>query len=269
MAEIDLEIAGAPGKVSANALRVGIQQTVGLLDEFARAMSETNYETLKWNVRDLKSNGTLHVGFWSSVVHRKRKPPPLDNSLSVANTLVGGLAAIDREAITPPYISELGMRRVEAFVDVIKRHEADTYTLKSLGEVASVTQKTGDNLNKLIEIKRTAIGSVEGRLVGINVARAPKLSIIHHVSKKSVTCIVDERYMETAKSALGKRVVVYGTLYKNLNGDTVRVQMREGNIHVFAPGEMRARLAEISGLPIPDFAKTPDTEDYLIGSRGE
>jgi hypothetical protein len=268
--EVNLEITGDVGRISAHALKLGIQHTVGLLDEYAHAMSEREHAHLRWNIKELQSNGSLRVGFWSSVIPGRRRTASslFDNSPAVASTLVSGIDAISREAVTPPFISEVGMRRVESFVPAIERNEAKSFTLGSQGGKAIVTHKTGDNLVKLIEIKRQAIGSVEGRLVGINVAKDnPKLSIIHPLSKKSVSCIVDPNYMEMAKNALGMRVIVYGTLYKNLNGDTIRVSMRD--IQILAPGYMRAKLAGVSRLPIPEFANTRDTEDYLIGTRGE
>jgi hypothetical protein len=268
MADINLEIAGENGKVSARALQTGVHQTVRLLDEYAHAMAEKGSAPLQWNVRDLKSNGSFTVGFYSSPIFG-RKTSRVDYSPQITSELVHGIAQIDLKAVTPPYISEVGMRRVESFVGLIERHEAQSFTLYSQGASASVTHKTGENLLKLIEIKRTAIGSVEGRLVGINVSRSLKLSIIHQVTRKAVSCVVDEKYMELAKAALGKRVIIRGTLYKNLNGDTVRIQMREGEIQVIGPGTMTDYLASISAEPIPSFAQTRDTEEYLIGSRGE
>jgi hypothetical protein len=267
MAEVNLEIAGASGTISAHALQVGVQQTVKLLNEYERAMWEKENAHLGWNVRRLHSNGSLLIGFHSFLRPQKRLKSVLDNSGLIASNLVTGIATIDQEAITPPYISEVGMRRVDTMVNAIRRHEAKSFTITSDGLSASVTEKTGDNLIKLIEIKRNAIGSVEGRLVGINVAHGTKLSIIHHISKKSISCIVNEDRMEIVKSALGKRVLVHGMLHKNINGDTVRITVRD--LKIFPPGSMRDQMAEISSLPLPDFAKTSDTEEYLRRSRGE
>lgn len=269
MAEVNLKIAGDPGMISAHALRTGVQQTVGLLDEYAHAMSERGQRHIRWNVRDLVSNGDLRIGFSSMLVHGKRKTPITDNSAEIAATLVNGISIIDRNSVIPPYISENGMRRVEAFVKVIDRQEAKSFTLTSQGVSASVTKTTGNILDKLVEIKRKAIGSVEGRLVGINVARNPRLSIIHHITRRAVTCVVEDRHMDLAKNALGKRVIVYGTLHKNVNGDTIRVDMRHDNLHIFAAGSMRAELEAISRLPVPKYAETKNTEDYLIETRGE
>lgn len=268
MAEINLEIAGEPGRISANALKTGVQQTVGLLDEYAHAMSDKGYGFVRWNVREISSNGMLKIGFSSLLIRGRRKVPPVDNSFSVASTLVRGIATIDKEAITPPYISDFGIRRVESFVKLIDRQEANSFTLKSQGLSASVTKETGASIAKLIEIKRMAIGSVEGRLVGIDISRKTRLSIIHQVTKRSISCVVDGKYLEFARSALGKRVIIRGTLFKNINGDTVRVQMRDDEMYVFSTDALRDQLMSLSDLSIPDFAKSSDTEEYLAGSRG-
>jgi hypothetical protein len=268
--DFQLKIFGNPGKVSAHALKIGIQQTVGLLDEYAVTMAEKEHSRIRWNVRELSSNGSLRVVFHPSVISKRRKGYLVDNSANVASNVVSGIATIDRDGIAPPYLSENGMNRIQSFVGVIEHHQADAFNLEFGGMSADVTKETGEKLAKIIEVKRRAIGSIEGRLVGINIAKVPRLSIIHHITKRAITCdLSSDQDTKVAIAELGKQVSLYGMLSKNINGDTVRIKVRDGGIRVLGSNSVRQHLARISNLPIPDFAKTRDTDEYLLGTRGE
>lgn len=63
------------------------------------------------------------------------------------------------------------------------------------------------------------------------------------------------------KKALGKTVVAYGVLHKNEAGDTIRLTLR--SIEELNRESLRKQLEEISQMPLPDFATTKNTEEYL------
>jgi len=125
---------------------------------------------------------------------------------------------------------------------------------------------TAAKLDKLVTPKRTAIGSVDGRLVAISIARTPRISVIHHLTKRSVSCQFDERGLESVKSLLGKRVIIHGRLHKNQSGDTIKIDPSE--LMEFTASAWRSLLVESSTGVIPDFADTTDTEEYLRNTRG-
>jgi len=266
MTNIDCQIGGRLGEISANALRTAVQQTVGLLDEYDAALYGKGLPSLRWNVWDMKSDNGLLIRFGSEVPRRKRGPVVSDISGAIANGLIDGINIISSDSRVPPYMSEYGFHRLEAMTRIIARNEAQSFTLRTNGHVASVDSETSAKLRKLSDIRRTSIGSVEGRLVGINVAKNPRVTIIHHLSNKSVSCPIEQGQLDLVKTSLGKKVIVSGVLHKNEAGDTIRVNMR--SIHHLSRDLLRQQLADISALPIPDFARQADTEEYLRDIRG-
>lgn len=258
-------IGGKAGHISAHALRAAVQQTVGLLDEYDASLYGKSSPSLKWNVAEMGSGDGLFIQFQSHLSKSRRRLE--DKSKEIADGLVDGLNVLDRGKM-PMYLSEHGLKRVSGMARVIKKGGADSFTLRSNGHIATVGKETGKRLQSVIGIKRTSIGSVEGRLVGINVSASPRITIVHHVSRKSVMCAVAKEQMEFVKNALGKTVRIYGTLHKNEAGDTIRVTMRDMQMQEVDTAYLKQLTAQISGLPLPDFASTTITEEYLEETRG-
>lgn len=269
MAVVSLEIFGTR-RISARALNAGVQQTVGLLDEYDKATAERSTARFRWNVDHLNSNGSLFLNFKSELIPKRGKIQLKDESQYVATSLISGLDTIDRKAVMPPFITESGMNRVQHLVELINKEEVDAYTIRADSLEASVTKSTQESLSKLIEIKREAIGVVEGRLVAISVAsQRPKLTIIHQRTKRAISCQLDESHLEMAKNYLGETVIARGTLLKNGNGDTIRIGVDDGNLRMPSRDDFYRRLSLISSLPVPEFAELTDTDEYLTQTRGE
>src|ERR1700684_500210 len=91
MAELDFEIFGKPGEVSASTFREAVGQAVGLLQEFDSAISETPRGSLRWYIGRLHSNGNLLVSFRSKIKgKRKTRERVADVSSAVTNSFLTG-----------------------------------------------------------------------------------------------------------------------------------------------------------------------------------
>lgn len=129
-----------------------------------------------------------------------------------------------------------------------------------------VSPKTSDNLKKLLPIRRTAVGTVEGKLEAINLHGQARFVVYHAVTKKAITCLFDpERFMGEVISAIGKRVLVFGELHKNIVGDTLRVTMGQLKI---VEDRKRFNISEFGVLPDPSFTDSESTAEYLRRVRG-
>jgi len=99
-------------------------------------------------------------------------------SSEVATGLIDGINTIAIEEKVPRYLSEYGFGRVAALARMVDRREAESFTIKTNGHLGSVDSGTSKKLEKITGIRRTAVGSVEGRLVSVNVAQHPRVTII-------------------------------------------------------------------------------------------
>jgi hypothetical protein len=88
--------------------------------------------------------------------------------------------------------------------------------------------------------------------------------VYHSISKKAVTCEFDDSvFMQRVKDYLGHKVTVFGTLHKNIKGDTLRVSMER-----IALSEDLRKAVTAEEWREPEFAHLPSTADYLRRIRG-
>jgi hypothetical protein len=184
----------------------------------------------------------------------------------VASSFVNGFEDLELRAETPSYLSEFGLRRAEELTRLIDRDGAEAFTFRSQAREIQVTNQTTENIGKLLPIKRTATGSVEGTLETINVHRVPRFIVYHAITNKAISCEFNqERWMSTVKDNLGSRVAVFGKLHKNINGDTLRVTVEEIKS---IKGQKRFVLPDVGELREPEFTNAGSTAEYLRRIRG-
>lgn len=157
-----------------------------------------------------------------------------------------------------------------------KAKNALTRVVKKLGEINTITVDTEHEPPLVIDrvvLKEeigqrgipTEITSVDGVLDIISVRGHPHFSIEEHGTRRHIRCTLPEGLFETAKEALGKRVVVEGTMRFGRDGQPSML----ANVTSLweRPAEKR-KLEEMQGV-IPDFTDGESAEDYVRRIRGE
>jgi hypothetical protein len=265
MAELDFEIQGRPGEIAAYTFEKAVARAIGLLDEFDSAISGQRRGTLRWVISRLHSNGNLLVGFQSRPKSRLKVDRPADIGPIVARSFLTGFDDLENKCETPAYLSEFGLHQADKLTRLIGNGGPTGFRFNSPDSTVTVTAKTSENIGKLLPIKRTSIGSVEGKLEGVNLHHRPRVIIYHTVTKKAVTCEFNqEKLMEQVKDCLGKNVTVFGILHKNMNGDTLRVTMDR----LALTQDIRLASAEHDEGPDPEFATATSTAEYMRRIRG-
>lgn len=266
MAELTIEIQGSRGEISANTFKDTIFNSVSLLSEFDAAISGKRRGYLRWYVNKLSSEEALLISFVSHFKSPKHRPLAPELGGSVTKSFVNGFEDLERRCVTPAYLSEFGLERASKLVGVIGKNGAKGLRFSALDRVVEVSKKTSENIEKLLPIRRRAIGSVEGKLEAINLHRQPRVVVYHAVTHRAITCLFDpERFMGEVLRAIGRRVVVFGQLQKNIVGDTLRVEMLQLKI---VDDRSRFHIPEVGTMHDPDFADTGSTAEYLRRIRG-
>jgi hypothetical protein len=266
VAELDFEIKGRPGDVSASTFKDALFYAVGLLQEFDSAISGRPRGSLRWYISRLHSNTGLLVAFRPKLKPVRRSKDRIDDpSPTVTTSFLNGFEDLEYRCETPAYLSEYGLHKAEDLTGLIRKNGATGFRFASANRSVDVSERTSDNLAKLLPIKRQAIGSVEGKLEGINLHRNSRFIVYHAITNKAVTCQFDsEKFLNKVKEYLGSRVIVFGTLHKNVNGDTLRITMER-----LVPSE-EARHIQIEEQEItePEFARATSTAEYIRRIRG-
>jgi hypothetical protein len=266
MAEtLDLEIQGHPGDIAAVVFERAVGNAVALLREFDSAISGRSRGMLHWYIANLHSNGSLLVRFQPRVnpnIKLRQRISGLESR--VTGSFITGFDDLENKCETPPYLSEFGLQRAESLASAIGRAGGPSaFRFTSSAMAVEVTSKTSENISKLLPIRRKAIGSVDGNLEAINIHKRPRFLVYHAITKKAVTCEFDEgEDMERVKEYLGRRVTVFGTLHKNVNGDTIRVAMDR---IALSDDVKKAHTGTEWGAP--EFANTLSTAEYLRRTR--
>jgi len=268
MPALDFQINNVVGReVSARTFNSAIQHALYLLTEFDAGISQKRRGSLAWYIARLGSDSSqLTVSFISHLkpTKQKRQIPP-DIAPRVTTSFLSGVEDIEERCKTPPYLSELGMERAGELSDLLSRNGAAAFRFSSEDRAVEITPKTSENVHKLLPTKRTAIGSVEGRLEGINMHKHFRGVLYHAITHKAITCLFDETQFDLVKNALGQHVVVFGELQKNINGDTVRIARPSLEI---IEGRNRFRLPDVGELGKPDFEDIDSTKEYMELIRG-
>jgi hypothetical protein len=272
MTELNFKIHSNTGQVPTQTFRVAIDRAISLLREFDGAISKKRRGVLEWYVQRLQSNGNFSVTFSSRLklsALRERLP---DIAPRVTNTFLTGFEDLEERGVTPPFLSEFGLQTAGDLANLIRGNETTGFSFETGDRHVDITSKTSENVNKLLPIKRFAIGSVEGTLEEINVHRKPRSkdqrfrsAVYHAVTNKAITCLFDDDQLELVKGVLGKRVVVFGQLQKNIKGDTMRIEMDRLEV---VENKKRFTLPDVGKLGIPDIEEVHSTAEYMRRIRG-
>lgn len=272
MSELTFKIYSNRGEVSTHTFNKAVNDAVYLLNQFDAGISKRPRGTLNWFLTDLQSNGSFLMSFTPHLKPRlsNKSKIPLDIAPRVTEEFLDGVNDIETNCVTPPYLSENGLIRVGEMAELIEKDDVTKFSFTTEERTVEITQKTSDNVDKLLPIKRTAYGSIEGRLEGISVHKNFKGLLYHAITNKVVTCFFDESQIDVVKEALGKRVMVSGELQKNINGDTIRIKYPELEI---MEGKKRFSLPtyEVKSanvITVPSFANVRSTAEYMRRIRG-
>jgi hypothetical protein len=184
----------------------------------------------------------------------------------VAAAFVAGLEQVDREGMSPPYLSEVGMQRMRQLVRLVGREGASGFVVTHLSQTVEITARAAANIDQLIRVQQRSIASIEGKLETISVHGRPRFIVYHGLTKKAVTCKFEpERWLERVKDALGRRVNVAGIVHYNVKGEPLRVEIED--IRLLRQREELPATAEISGSD-RDFTGGLSSEEFMRSIRG-
>src|SRR5258707_15811719 len=92
--------------------------------------------------------------------------------------------------ISPPYLSDAGLRQIDTMFNVLQRNGARGYRATDIdaGRTIEVSSRAAEAVRSLIPVARQYLGSVDGRLETISIHRQQRFIIYHSRTNKGVTC---------------------------------------------------------------------------------
>jgi hypothetical protein len=138
--------------------------------------------------------------------------------------------------------------------------------VSDLHKTVALTARAAANVDQLRRVRHRAIGSIEGRLDVISVhGKMTRFIVYLSRTRKAVTCRFGQDQLETAKTALGRRVYVGGVVHSNAKGEPVRLDVER--IRLLREVAELPTIAEMTGSN-PRFTEGVGAVAYLRDTRG-
>ena len=269
MSSVRFDIIGKVGTISAPTFKYAISYALDILGELDSALSNRRTGSLNWYVGGLHADGRLSIELTPRIrplPTHPRKPISQNIATEIARSFLASFEQVEKKPISPPFLSEFGLKRVGRLVDLIHKNGAKGFDVVSAEKTVHVSEKASANLKNILRVKRSAIGSVEGSLRAISIHRGLKVTVYHAITNKGVTCkSTDGGFLEEMKTSLGRRVQVMGLVHYNESNEPMKVDM--DRLHVFGKEEDLPSFDKIGGSD-PDFIGDQSTEEYIRSIRG-
>lgn len=259
MSRLELKVAGEQGQVKLRSFVTMLQNARLVLDDLDSAISSEPHGSLEWYVADLRYSSAV------AVVESRPKSPKADDRLGelVSANFVSGLETLEGTEVLPPYFSDVDLGRVRRISNQVRKSGGETFEATHLNggdhRSAVITEQAGVNVARLLRPRYQTIGSVTGNLELISVHDTPRFNVYETATKRAVRCKFDVERLDEVTAALGHRVTVAGIVYRNANGDPIRVEKPE--IRVIGEGELPS-ARDLIGL-VPDMTGDLSSEEYI------
>lgn len=255
-----LKIEGPPNRISAVALARVLTNSLSMLDSIGRAIashSSRSKAPIAWYVTKLESASAIAVLIGETITDS------LDPDLisRVGNSYVNGIRDVENANALPRYMSDSALDRLNEIATPLGKSSAEYFEVawvNGTNNEARMTTLSKDNLKDLRKSRITSIGSVTGVLDALSLRHGNnKFQVYDDVSARPVTVDFPQSDLERVKEALGARVVVSGTLERNVKGQPMCVV--DPTLSILPEGRP---LTSIIGVA-PDFLGDNTMQFYM------
>lgn len=257
---LQLTIEGERGAISFETFATVVRNSFDILSDLDSAVSSLPRGSLEWFVTDV-SYGSLSIA-----IEPKSKLQDMDYSRKVTETFVDGLMQIQKEHTTPPYFSDYGLRKAQSVAKALKKNGAEAVRVFDVERetTAIIRPEAALDLARLINVRYQEIGSVEGKLEMISIHGAPRFTVYHSITQRSVKCKFSTQLLDTVKDGLGRRVIVKGMVHFNYIHEPVKVDME--SLTLFPMENELPVPRDIKGIA-PDFTGGKESGEYVRSLR--
>lgn len=257
---IELRIEGPAGSITLGRFLEMMGSALSVLKDLDSAIAADPRGTVDWYVT------RLHSSDLTAVVEPRAKQGKTERyAPQIASAFTRGLETLQREAVIPPYFSEMGIRAVGKISKGISANGVTGFRATALraNTSARIDAAAHPHTERVLSPRYQAFGSITGKLEMISVHRGRTFNIYESRTHRAVKCTFAEELFEPVKAALGKAVIARGLLARNENGDPIRLNVRK-----LLPWPLTAqpRIDDIYGID-PQFTGDLSTKDYLAEIR--
>ena len=200
-----------------------IEHFLSILSELDRGISTTGKPVIEWSVSSV-SDGSLHLTAEANVVSEDIEP---GRPSEVIFTFARGMEFIREKPERPPLFSNKALKSAKAFSELLDPENFAEIELGAGNWRIQITRSISANVDEIIEDYHKSYGAIEGTLVSISLANKQSFGIRDFLEDRVVRCFFPDDLFEIARSALGKRVYVFGIIRQRTHGQKINIQATE------------------------------------------
>jgi hypothetical protein len=259
MSTLRLHIADIEGAVPFRTFVDVMNRTRLILTELDVAISEQPRGGLRWVIRELSVEHSA-----DAVIESLPATNFVDDRLGlrVSESFINGVRVVEQEEAFPPYFSETAVRRVGTIAQALSHNGGAEYDVTHVdaGTSIAITPDVALHAKRVVAPRYTASGSVLGKLGLISVEGRYRFNVYDALTHRAVRCRFEEEQFEEIKDALRRRVIVTGTVHRNVRGEPISVT--EPQLTVLPEEGEGLTTAEIAGLD-PNFTGPASVDEYV------
>lgn len=203
--------------------RVALDQLTTILNEIERTMSDSPHRRLKWGISQLSLNSPATIGLENLEI----KENDLANRTS--RVFIEGLKSLMAQRKRPEYFNNIALENARALAKLTNDGLTNIRLLSDTPDLfTEIKEQVAVNVTGILE-SFDYIGSIQGTLEVLSAREGQPIyfRIRDVVTQHNVKCYIPEQIIEEALNAFRKRVIVYGIIKSDAEGDPTSVRVEQ------------------------------------------
>lgn len=210
----------------------------GVLREVETSLTSIAQTQVRWVVQTLSKRSPARVVFAGQAIRETMAPSTIEQVVSVS---ANGLRLLQRGVEWPPGFNEPALEQARKLADLIGERVSEI-RVRDGSEPVTLTRQVAINVDELIAPRLRSVGTIEGRLEGINIhAREAYATMYDPLDDSAIRCFFARDLLDAVTAAFGSRVAVFGEILSRPTGE--RYSITVSRIE---------RLPDADDLPGPD-----------------
>ena len=249
-----------PGRIPVNSLRSALNDITGLLGDVETEVAHSGRRHLSWDV--------TNIGFGSALI--ELEATPIEEDLELADSVVeatfSGLGIIAGQPVRPNHFTDEALEHAQRLTRLLGDGISGiTISTEENIRPVHIREHLAGNVRQILE-HTESYGSVEGVLEVLSSRGALHFSIRNVSTRKRVRCNFGEDLVNEALAAWRKRIVVFGRLRVDNQGNIRTVWA--WNISVLRPSDELPGPEDVKGL-LPNMREGLSSEEYTRDRYGQ
>jgi hypothetical protein len=239
---VELEIQGQPERGQLVPLRTFARATESLTDLLTQiAIDRPANVEVDWFVRSLHEDNVI-------LTIESRATTQTEKSIvnEIVRTTLDALDLLEHDGDVRDILSFSALENAHTLASLANK-DVRSIVVRGSNREVSLTATAAVRAEATLKKRYRSIGSIEGTIDTVSEQEAgPYFVLLHRLDEYEIVCRCSDELLPEAKSSLGARVLVSGTIYRRYDGRVEGVEATE--LYVFPPDDQLPQVSDIRGI---------------------